>query len=425
MNKSKFKRQMKRNLLLASALLISVVAFGQKKELRDIAKQIKKGELDAAQSALSQIKSAATSNNDYASEYYFLEGQLNVESAKKNKNVLASLQNASTAFAKVKELEGDKGSHATSIQALSGEAVNIAVKQAQDAYGRNDYKNSAVAFEQVYRLSPVDTVFLYNAAVVAVQNKDYSTALKHYKELKDIGYDGTETTYVAKNKQNGEEESFANKNQRDLMVKAGSHSNPRTEVSPSKRAEIIKNIALIHVEQGNTDEALKAFEDAKKLYPDDASIVMNEANIYLQLDNKDKFKELMEEAARLEPKNADVQYNIGVINMQQNHMDEAREAFKKALVIRPDYADAALNYSTTYINEGNALIEEMNALGNSKADIQKYDGLKAKKDALFSNGAKVLEDYMASQGKNEAILEQLKNIYGALAIPKTSRELKI
>lgn len=42
MNKSKFKRQMKRNLLLASALLISVVAFGQKKSFETLRSKLKK-----------------------------------------------------------------------------------------------------------------------------------------------------------------------------------------------------------------------------------------------------------------------------------------------------------------------------------------------------------------------------------------------
>jgi hypothetical protein len=56
----------------------------------------------------------------------------------------------------------------------------------------------------------------------------------------------------------------------------------------------------------------------------------------------------------------------------------------------------------------------MNALGNSKADIAKYDELKEKKDSLFREGATVLEDALQSNPDNESILTQLKNIYGAL-----------
>lgn len=407
-------KQMKKSLVVASALLVSAVAFGQKKELREVEKQIKKGDLTAAKSTLEQIKGAATASKEFAPQYYFLEGQMNLVNAKKNVNVSTSLQNASAAFTKVRELEGEKGKYATQMLPFIDEATAIAVKQAQESYERKDFKKATVAFEQVYRLNPKDTVFLYNAAVVAVQDKNYDAALKHYKELKDINYDGTEMVYYAKEKQTGKEEAFGSKNQRDLMVKGGTHVSPRNEKTPSKRAEIVKNVAYIYVEQGKNDEALAAFAEARKRYPNDANLIVQEASIYLQLDNKDKFKELMQEAAKLEPQNADLQYNIGVINMQQNNFIEARKAFEQAIKIRPDYADAALNISTTYINEGNALVEQMNTLGNSKADTMKYEELREQKDGFFKKGAEILENYLKTQGKNETILEQLKNIYGAL-----------
>jgi hypothetical protein len=56
----------------------------------------------------------------------------------------------------------------------------------------------------------------------------------------------------------------------------------------------------------------------------------------------------------------------------------------------------------------------MNALGTSRDDIAKYDALKAQKDELFKEGAVVLEDALKVNPGNEAILSQLKNIYGAL-----------
>ena len=296
---------MKKQLLLASALVVSAVAFGQKKELREVEKQIKKGDLVNAKNLLDNLKSVALTG-EFAPQYYFLQGQLNFANAKKNSNVLPSLQGVSEAFSKVKELEGDKGKYTKEMQTIVAESANIAVKQAQETYENKDLKKAALAFEQVYRLSPRDTVFLYNAAAVAVQDKNYDLALKHYKELKAINYDGTETLYLAKEKQTGKEESFADKNQRDLMVKAGTHVNPRVEKTPSKRADIVKNIAAIYVEQGKNDEALAAFTEARRLYPNDANLIMQEASIYLQLDNKDKFKELMQEAARIDPKNADL-----------------------------------------------------------------------------------------------------------------------
>ncbi|MAG87309.1 MAG: hypothetical protein CMB97_08075, partial [Flavobacteriaceae bacterium] len=67
-----------------------------------------------------------------------------------------------------------------------------------------------------------------------------------------------------------------------------------------------------------------------------------------------------------------------------------------------------------YVNEGNALIDEMNTLGTSRADTQRYDELKKQKDDLFKKGAKILEDALKQKPNNEGILAQLKNIYGAL-----------
>jgi tetratricopeptide (TPR) repeat protein len=130
--------------------------------------------------------------------------------------------------------------------------------------------------------------------------------------------------------------------------------------------------------------------------------------------DKDKFKELMAEAASVAPDNPDLHYNIGVINMEQGNLEEARASYKKALEVNPGYVNATLNLSTTYVNEGNALIDEMNQLGNSKADIARYDELKQQKDDLFLEGAQILEDALKNHPDNQSILSQLKNIYGAL-----------
>ncbi len=412
---------MKKQILIATALMFSMTAFAQKKEMKEASKAISKGEFAQAQSLLNQAQDAATADAKLAPEFYLIKGKLFLEKAKKNQDVLKSLNEASAAFAESEKLNKKYGAE---IAKLRDEAVVIASNQAQEAYQANNFKKAAPAFETVYRLSPRDTVFLYNAAVIAVQDKDYDTALKHYNELKKIGYDGAEMSYMAKNKETGKVETFPNKQQRDLMVKSGAYIAPKDEKIPSKKSEIVKNIALIYVEQGKRHEALQAFVDARKDNPKDANLVIQEAYIHLQLENKDKFKELMQEAAALEPNNADIQYNIGVINLQQNHPEEARTAFQKALSIKPDYADAALNISTTYINEGNALVEQMNALGNTKADIKKYDELREKKDNYFKQAAVGLEDFLKKQGNNNDILEQLKNIYTALGDTANFKRIK-
>ena len=121
----KLQNNMRKPLLMAAALLISAVAFGQKKELKEIEKQIRKGDLTSAQSGLNAIK-GSVEGTEFAPQFYFLEAQANIELTKKNKS-LASLQNATAAFAKVKQLEGGKGKYTNQLQSLADEAKDKTV----------------------------------------------------------------------------------------------------------------------------------------------------------------------------------------------------------------------------------------------------------------------------------------------------------
>jgi tetratricopeptide (TPR) repeat protein len=110
--------------------------------------------------------------------------------------------------------------------------------------------------------------------------------------------------------------------------------------------------------------------------------------------------------------------------MEQGDIEGARAAYKKALEIDPNYVNAQLNLSTTYVDEGNGLIDEMNSLGNSKADVARYEELKKKKDDLFRDGAVILEDALKLKPDNPGVLTQLKNIYGALGDTENFMRIK-
>jgi tetratricopeptide (TPR) repeat protein len=295
------------------------------------------------------------------------------------------------------------------LQSLTADLVNSAV----DDNNEKRFKEAGEKLYLSYKLSPKDTSYLYYAASSAVNGGHYEQALKYYNELKDIGYDGSGIVYKATNAETGEVVEM-DKVQRDIMIKSGDFTDPIDEKTPSKKAEIVKNMALIYTQLGQDDKALQAYKDARTQNPNDVNLLLNEANLQYKLGDKDKFKTLMAEAAAMAPDNPDLQYNIGVINMEQGNIPEARAAYNRALEINPGYVNAQLNLSTTYVNEGNGLIDEMNSLGSSKADIDRYEELKKQKDDLFIEGATILEDALKTNPDNQGILTQLKNIYGAL-----------
>jgi tetratricopeptide (TPR) repeat protein len=405
---------MKTKIAILSALLVGMMGFSQKDEIKAAEKAMKGGD---GVNALAALQGAATSidgaDAKLQAQYYNLKGNAHLDAAQKGDG--SAYESAVEAFTKVIAVEDASGKSKYSANArqkmsqMTADLVNAAVEDNNN----KKFQEAASKLYMSYKLSPADTIYLYYAASSAVNGAHYDDALKYYNELKDVNYDGSELKYTAVNVESGEVETL-DQQTRDLYVKAGTHKDPKDDKTPSKKPEIIKNIALIYQQQGKNDEALAAYDDAIASNPEDVNLVLNKANLYYTLGDKDKFKKLMAEASEMAPNNPDLLYNVGVINMEQGNMQEARDAYKKALAVDPNYINALLNLSTTYVNEGNGLIDEMNTLGTSRGDTARYEELKQKKDDLFKEGATVLEEALKTNPENEGILSQLKNIYGAL-----------
>ncbi len=415
---------MKTKIILLAALSLSMVGYSQKNEIKAAEKALKGGDSNAAKASL-EAAAGLISGADakLQSQFYYIKGKTYADLAKKGDN--AAFNEAIAAYKKVVEVEEKSGKAKyseetkTLMTALSADLVNSAVED----NGSKKFKEAAEKLYLSYKLSPQDTVYLYYAASSAVNGGEYQDALKYYNELQEVGYDGSAMVYKATNVETGKVEEMP-KSQRDLMVKSKTYKDPVDEKTPSKKAEIVKNTALIYTQLGQDEKALEAYELARANDPKDVNLILNQANLYYKLDDKTKFKELMAEAAAVDPENPDLHYNIGVINMEQNNIEEARASYRKALEINPGYTNAQLNLSTTYVNEGNGLIDEMNSLGNSRKDIARYDELKAKKDSLFKEGAGVLEEALKTNPDNQGILNQLKNIYGAMGDNENFMRLK-
>ncbi len=404
---------MKTRILMFVAMAFSIAGFSQKTEMKAAEKALKSGDAPAAKTALEGASSLIEgADAKTQAQYYFIKGKVYSDLASKGES--SAFSEAIGAYNKVIELEesGKKkySSDAKSrLSAMTADLVNAAV----DDNNNKKYDEAAEKLYLSYTLSPKDTNYLYFAASSAVTGGNYEKALEYYITLKEIGYDGSEVKYTAVNNATGEVEEMG-KAQRDLMVKSGTYKDPKEVKSASKKAEIVKNMALIYTQLGQDEKAIAAYADARKDNPSDVNLILSEANLYFKLGDKDKFKTLMAEATEIAPDNPDLFYNIGVVNMEQGNIEEARKAYKRALEINPGYVNAQLNLSTTYVNEGNALIDEMNELGSSRSDIAKYDTLKQKKDDLFQEGAVILEEALKQNPDNQGILSQLKNIYGAL-----------
>ena len=406
---------MKKQIIIALALLVSTISFSQKNELKAAEKAIKNKNFADAKAAIQSAESLIGSADDKTkAKFYFLKGQsLYANGAGSNEETDEAIES----FNMVKDIESKAGKikYSSNVEEMKKTMLANFLTSANTALQAKQFMKSSDGFNKAYRMSTKDTLYLYYAASTAVTAQDYDVSLTLYEELRDIGYTGIELEYSATNKETGEPENFDNKSLRDFALKAGSHIVPKQKKTVSRSGEIIKNIALIYISKGEDEKATAAIKEARAENPDDVSLIISEANIELKLGNNDKFKSLMEEATLKDPVNPTLRYNVGVMTMKEGDFESARKSFSKALELDPSMQDAAINISTTFIDEGNKLVEEMNSLGTSSADFERYDVLKAQKVDLFQEGANILIQFLENNpnGSN-SIFQQLNNIYLAI-----------
>ncbi|MEN2488471.1 tetratricopeptide repeat protein [Flavobacterium sp. B11] len=414
-------------VILASALLISVATFAQKDQIKNAEKALKGGD---AQGALAQLKDAenliVNAKDTEQAQYYFVQGNAFLELANKKVEESKNLLAAADSYKKLIEVEKTSGKQKYSTQAaasitnIKGLLINSAIADTQ----ASKHVEGAKKLYEAYELDKKDTINLYYAASTAVNSQDFDLALPMYEVLKKINYSGKGTLYTAVNKASGNDDSFANAKERDLAVKLGTHEKPKTEAIASKRGEIYKNLALILVQKGRTEDAKKAIADARKANPEDSSLILTEANLYLETKDYDMYKKLVNEALEKDPKNADLVFNLGVISAGAKNNADAEKYYLKAIEINPEYTNAYLNLAALKLEAEKPIIDEMNKLGTSAKDMKRYDVLKAQREAVFKGVIPYLKKANELDPKNEDVSKTLLGVYSALEMTAEAKALK-
>lgn len=418
---------MKKHLLILSALFISMTVFGQKNELRSAEKAIKSNDFVSALQAIDQAEVLiANADQKTKTKFYYLKGKALYQNGSNE----ADIEKTGAAFNQLIkfEKETNKFKYTEEIGELINKLIADVASKASDHYKTasetkepQDYIIAANGFYQVFVLSPRDTSFLDNAALIYKLGKDYNTSLKLYEELLDLKYTGVFTGYYATNKDDGIEVFYNDKESRDLQVKLGLAENPRDEKKDSRREIIFRNLAQNYNSLDDTTKALEVIAKGREEFPNSYSILIDEANIYYKLGDNKKFKEKLEEAIKLNPDEPTLHYNVGVMNMEQNNIESAIKSFKIAIELKPDYADAYNNIGAAIIKKTNPIIEEMN---NSLADFDKYDKLQAKQLEIYRQAIPYYESSYKYNSTNINIIQTLIGLYENLEMTDKLNEIR-
>ena len=419
-----------RAILIITILLFSFNVQSQKKELRKIDKLVLESFFEEAKDALESSKSLILASEDkYRAQYYFYDAKVSNE-LKMYENAISSLNNL---------LSINESTYPTKVeQEYKNLSIIISNGIVNGAVNDNKEGNFLDAAEKLIMAYNMDTEqyidYLYFAAGSAVNGKDYEKSLKYYLELKNKGYTGIVDEFFVTNNETGQEEKVS-QTEYDLLKSSKEYSNPRIGQTESRFPEIVKNIALIYVQQGQNELAEEAIKEARAIQPDDVSLLLNEADLYIRISNnsdndderlfyRNKFKSLMEMAIEMDPTNGILYYNLGVIYAEQGELELSKEKYLKAIELIPDYVDAYLNLVSIILEDEVAIVDEMNSLGNSKKDNLRYDDLKNDRENLYRECVPLLEELLKVSPENIDALNTLKNIYGVLGENEAFMQVK-
>lgn len=418
---------MKKKLLIASALLLGAsFAFAQKNEIKAAEKALKGGNTAEARTAIDAATGMLASADDKTkAKIYFLKGKVYYDMAKKEMEADASYETAVSSFQELIAFEKETGR-----QKYTAEAKpllqNISADLVNSAVSLNEEKKFGAASKKLYMAYQLDKAnedYLYYAAASAVNGKDYDTALKHYNELKEMGYTGIKTEYFATEVASGNEIAL-DATSYNLYKKSKDYKDFRESKTDSKLPEIVKNIALIYSEKGDIEKGIAAVKEARASNPDDMGLLLTEANFYIKIDDKEKFKTMMQEAIEKDPSNPVLYFNLGVITADQGDNEKAKEYYGKTIELDPGYNAAYMNMAALILGGESAIVDEMNSLGTSRADNAKYDQLKEKRVELYKSAVPFLEKVLELEPKNIDATKTLMNIYGTLDNIDKFREMK-
>lgn len=412
---------MKKQILIVGLLMISAITFGQKKEIKKAEKETKSGNFSEAISILKQAEGLiVNADKSLKAQYYLVKGDAYMGDAG---NDLSKLKIATESLLKAKEVD-PKGKYSAGVDIAMINLRSALVNSAIEDQNNKKYVSASEKLFASYSISKTDTSDLYFAAGNAVNAKDYENALKYYQILIDVEYSGIKKEYSAINKETNVEKAFDTKDGMNKGVKSGLYIKPTTKNTESKKGHILRNMTLIYVSNGESEKAAKLISKARKENPEDLALMNAEANMHYQSGDMVKYKAIIIEVISRDPDNPELYYNLGVASKKNGEMEAAMEYYTKTLELDPNYVAALINKSDLLLARDENMIEEMNALGTSTADYNRYDELQEERNNLYNEALPYLEKALSLREDSVDLLRTLKNIYSQLGMDDKAKQAR-
>lgn len=115
------------------------------------------------------------------------------------------------------------------------------------------------------------------------------------------------------------------------------------------------NLGMLAIQAGQSEAAIRDFEQAIRLSPDYSIALQNLGNVYREQGRWTEAQSTLERAVKLDPDDPEACYSLGMVFAQRDETTQAYEYLKRALTLRPDYPEALNNLGILYARTGRLL----------------------------------------------------------------------
>jgi len=202
------------------------------------------------------------------------------------------------------------------------------------------WRNSMSLFRHAVAVTNYNYICYNNLGYVFVEQKEFGTAIEHYKKAISIdpnyaeAYSNLGAAYGELSRYN---DAIGALNQ-SLKLKP---DNPKAYC----------NLGIVYSKLGRYTEATEAFNHSLKLKPEDAKAYYNLGLAYSSAGNQRQAIEAYNSALKIDPSNTEVYSRLGLAcaNLQQNA--QAIKAYQKALEINPNLIEVHNNLAVLLLDQ--------------------------------------------------------------------------
>jgi len=168
----------------------------------------------------------------------------------------------------------------------------------------------------------------------------------------------------------------------------------------STRYEAYLNLGAEFARNEEIETALRYYEKAYQLKPDDSGVMTGYATCLLSAKKFDQALGIYEKIIQKDPQNVNALFNLSTVYMQKGDLDKVVETYSKVIFIDPEYKDAYFNRGLLHLSKAQdhifVLVAYKDSLKQSPKDKElssRYELAKEEYEKLF---AKAESDFLRS-----------------------------